>query len=296
MESDTRHRWSRRTSFWLVVSAQVLVYTGSNLPTPLFPIYERRYGFHSAEVTLIFGVYVGVLIPTLLLLGPVADQIGRKPLLVAGIGATAVSSAAFATAQGVAWLFVGEIVSGLGVGAVMACVAASIRELHPNGRLSAAALAASVAAAAGIAARPPRERRAGIDDAVAHRVAVRARHRAGGRARRGDHAHPRTPATPVGVDRTHANPPGPARDQGPVHERDARWRGQLHVDRMGVRSVTLVSARRARDPCRAADRRELVRAPRRRRERLGSARAPTSPEHHRETRTARWPRSSVAWC
>ena len=68
-----RERWSRRTSFWLVVAAQVLLFVGSNFPTPLFPIYEDRYGFGPGTVTLLFGVYVLVLLPTLVLLGPVAD-------------------------------------------------------------------------------------------------------------------------------------------------------------------------------------------------------------------------------
>ena len=71
-----RRTWSLRTSFWLVIGAQVLLFAGSNFPTPLFPIYEQRYGFGSGVVTLLFGVYVVALIPTLLVLGRVADRIG----------------------------------------------------------------------------------------------------------------------------------------------------------------------------------------------------------------------------
>src|SRR5262244_2631132 len=80
--------WSVRRSFGLVVAAQVLLFAGSNLPTPLFPLYEQQYGFGSGVVTLLFGVYVGVLIPAMLLLGWVADRFGRRPLLVAGIAVT----------------------------------------------------------------------------------------------------------------------------------------------------------------------------------------------------------------
>src|SRR4051794_27377641 len=90
-----RRTWSLRTSFWLAVTAQIVLFAGSNFPTPLFPIYEQRYGFGSGVVTLLFGVYVVALIPTLLLLGRVADRIGRRPLLVAGIGITVISSVAF---------------------------------------------------------------------------------------------------------------------------------------------------------------------------------------------------------
>jgi MFS family permease len=146
--------WSLRTSFWLVVAAQVLLFAGSNFPTPLFPIYEHRYGFGSGVVTLLFGVYVAALVPTLLLLGRVADRVGRRPLLVAGIAVTVVSSVAFAAAQSVAWLFAGEIIYGIGGGLVMSCVAVAIRELHPKQHVAGGALAASVAAAAGLTLGP----------------------------------------------------------------------------------------------------------------------------------------------
>ena len=97
-----RRTWSLRTSFWLVVAAQVLLFAGSNLPTPLFPLYQHRYGFGPGTVTALFAVYVVPLIPTLLLVGRVADRIGRRPLLVAGIAFTVVSSIAFAAAQSLA--------------------------------------------------------------------------------------------------------------------------------------------------------------------------------------------------
>ena len=146
--------WSLRTSFVLVVAAQIVLFAGSNLPTPLFPIYEHRYGFGSGVVTLLFSSYVAVLIPALILLGPVADRIGRRPLIAAGIALTTVSSAAFAAARGVGWLFAGEIIYGVGSALVMSCVSIAIRELHPAQHVVKASLAASVAMAAGLTLGP----------------------------------------------------------------------------------------------------------------------------------------------
>jgi len=143
-------RWSLRASFGLVVAAQVLLFAGSNLPTPLFPIYEHRYGFGSGIVTLLFSSYMAVLIPALAVLGPLADRIGRRSLLVGGIVLTIVSSAAFVAASSVAGLFAGEIIYGVASALVMSCVSIAIRELHPTGDVAAASLAASVAMAAGI--------------------------------------------------------------------------------------------------------------------------------------------------
>src|SRR5215469_6052217 len=91
--------WSVRAGFALVVTAQILLFAGSNLPTPLFPIYAQHDGFGSATVTLLFGSYIAVLIPTLLFVGTLSDRIGRRPLLASGIAVTVVSSIAFAAAR-----------------------------------------------------------------------------------------------------------------------------------------------------------------------------------------------------
>src|SRR5215471_16011093 len=146
--------WSLRTSFALVVTAQILLFAGSNLPTPLFPIYEQLYGFGSATVTLLFGSYVAVLIPALLFVGTLSDRVGRRPLLVSGIAITVASSIAFAAARSVGWLFAGEIIYGIGAALVMSCVSVAIRELHPRENVASAALAASVAMAVGLTVGP----------------------------------------------------------------------------------------------------------------------------------------------
>src|SRR5690349_15820942 len=146
--------WSLRTSFALVVTAQILLFAGSNLPTPLFPVYAEHYGFGSAMVTLLFGSYVAVLIPALLFVGTLSDRIGRRPLLVSGIAITVLSSIAFAAARSVGWLFAGELVYGVGAALVMSCVSVAIRELHPREHVASAALAASVAMATGLTVGP----------------------------------------------------------------------------------------------------------------------------------------------
>ena len=153
-QTRTRASWSLRTSFWVVVGAQVLLLAGSNFPTPLFPMYERHYGFSSGTVTQLFAVYVLALVPTMLAVGRIADRVGRRPLLVAGIATTLISSVAFAAARGVGWLFAGEIVYGIGAGMVMSCISVTIRELHPKESVAGGALAASLAAATGLILGP----------------------------------------------------------------------------------------------------------------------------------------------
>ena len=150
----TRRTWSLRTSFWLVVGAQTLLLAASNFPTPLFPIYERQYGFSSGMVTVLFAVYVVALIPSMLTIGRLADRIGRRPLLAGGIGLTVASSIAFASARSVPWLFAGEIIYGIAGGMVMSCASVAIRELHPKQNVAGGALAATLAAATGLTVGP----------------------------------------------------------------------------------------------------------------------------------------------
>jgi MFS family permease len=150
----SRATWSLRTAFWLAFGAQVLMLAGSNLPTPLFPLYERHFGFGSGVVTLLFAVYAAALIPSLLTLGRLADRIGRRPVLAAGIAGTALSSLAFASARSVEWLYAGEVLYGIAGGMIMSCAPVAVRELHPKGSVAGGALAATFAASVGLTLGP----------------------------------------------------------------------------------------------------------------------------------------------
>ena len=149
-----RTQASIRTSFFIVIAVQALFVAASNFPTPLFPLYERHYGFSSGVVTLLFGVYVLALIPSMLSLGRLTDRVGRRPVLLAGVLITAVSSLAFAGARGVGWLFAGEIIYGVAGGLIQSSATVAIRELHPRGHVASGALAATLAIVVGLALGP----------------------------------------------------------------------------------------------------------------------------------------------
>ena len=146
--------WSPRTSFVLVAAALAVLVGGSNLPTPLFPLYQREYHFGSAVLTVLFCTYVIALIPSLLTLGRLSDRWGRRPVIIGGLALTACSSLAFAAADHLAWLFVGEALYGVASGLVSSGAAAALRELHPTGDASGSALGASLAPAIGLALGP----------------------------------------------------------------------------------------------------------------------------------------------
>lgn len=134
--------------------ALAVLLAGTNVPTPLYPLYQRVFGFPPLVVTLVFAAYAIVLIPSLLVFGPLSDAIGRRRVLVPAVGAAIVGSALFAAAAGTGWLFAARAVQGLALGAVQATATAALVETEPTHDVNRAALAGTVATTGGSAAGP----------------------------------------------------------------------------------------------------------------------------------------------
>ncbi|GLY68363.1 MFS transporter [Amycolatopsis taiwanensis] len=140
--------------FWATAYTLLILLTGTNLPTPLYRGYEQRFGFSPLVVTLIFSSYVAVLIPSLLVAGPLSDAIGRRRVLLPAVVVAALGSLAFALAESTGWLFAARILQGLAVGAASGPLTAALTELEPNGNHRKAALVSTVAAAGGMGLGP----------------------------------------------------------------------------------------------------------------------------------------------
>lgn len=85
--------------------ALLMLLTGTNLATSLYRGYAARFGFSPLMVTLIFAAYVAVLIPSLLIAGPLSDTVGRRTVLLPTVAVAALGSLVFALASGTGWLF-----------------------------------------------------------------------------------------------------------------------------------------------------------------------------------------------
>ncbi len=121
-------RWPFR---WVAFALAVTAF-GAGAPTPLYPIFQARYGIGSGELATIFAVYVVGVLLTMFLLAPQSDVLGRKPVLYVGMLFTALSGVAFLFVSGAASLYVARIVSGLAVGATTATATASMAGLEPR--------------------------------------------------------------------------------------------------------------------------------------------------------------------
>ena len=129
----------------LVGAAFAITMLGTTLPTPLYPIYAARLGFGELVTTVVFAVYAVGVTAGLLLFGHWSDQLGRRPLLLAGLALSGLSAGAFLLPTALPWLFVGRVLSGLSAGIFTGTATAAIVDLAPErGRGRAGLIAAAV--------------------------------------------------------------------------------------------------------------------------------------------------------
>ncbi|EXG80665.1 MFS transporter [Cryptosporangium arvum] len=126
----TRHH----LGFWLIAGAFLTAMAFSTVPTPLYVLYQRRDGFSSFVVTVVFATYaVGVVI-SLLLAGHISDRVGRKRVLLPALGLELLAALIFLSSAGLPELLLARFVSGLGVGMIAATATAYLSELHALSR------------------------------------------------------------------------------------------------------------------------------------------------------------------
>jgi MFS family permease len=107
---------------------------GTTLPTPLYAFYRERFGFSELMITVIFATYAAGVITGLLLFGRVSDELGRRPVLLAGLALSAISAVCFLLAGGLAMLLVGRVISGLSAGIFTGTATALLVDLASSRR------------------------------------------------------------------------------------------------------------------------------------------------------------------
>ncbi len=145
-----------RWPFLLVGVSWFVLMASSNLATPLYAVYERRFGFSSAVLTLVFATYALVLAPSLLVFGQLSDRLGRRRVIATGLATATAGLVLFAVAGGTIWLFAARAVQGLAVGMISGAASAALVELDPGSfpHRDPAALVAALAQAGGSASGP----------------------------------------------------------------------------------------------------------------------------------------------
>ena len=127
---------------------------GTTLPTPLYSLYQDELGFSELTVTVVYAVYAFGVIGVLLLAGNASDAVGRRPVLLWGLGCAAASAVCFLCATALGWLFAGRLLSGLSAGLFTGAATAYVMELAPGKGSPRAAFVATAANMGGLGCGP----------------------------------------------------------------------------------------------------------------------------------------------
>ncbi|MGW0711072.1 MFS transporter [Streptomyces sp. NPDC002643] len=127
---------------------------GTTLPTPLYPLYQEKFGFSELTVTVVYAVYSVGVIGVLLLVGNASDAVGRRPVLLWGLGCAAASAFCFLCATALGWLYAGRLLSGLSAGLFTGAATAYVMELAPPDGVSRATFVATAANMGGLGCGP----------------------------------------------------------------------------------------------------------------------------------------------
>lgn len=150
MEGD-RQSWPRCL---LAGAVFAVCMAGTTLPTPLYPLYQQKFGFSELTVTLVYAVYAFGVMGVLLLAGNASDTVGRRPALLWGLGFAAASAGCFLGAEAVGWLYAGRLLSGLSAGLFTGAATAYVLELAPPGGTPRATFVATAANMGGLGCGP----------------------------------------------------------------------------------------------------------------------------------------------
>ena len=135
----------RTTATALAGFAFVVAMLGTTLPTPLYPALGKVLGFGELTTTLVFAAYPVGVTAALLLTGRWSDQVGRRPMLLAGLALSALSAVLLLLPESMTWLYAARVVSGLSAGIFTGTATATIVDLAPeDGKARAGLVAAAV--------------------------------------------------------------------------------------------------------------------------------------------------------
>ena len=112
----------------------------STLMTPLYLLYQQAFGFSQITLTLIYAAYVVGNVAALLFFGRISDRFGRRIAALAAISILIAAALVFLRSTGVASLYVGRILSGLGIGITSGTGNAWLAELVGKGDKTRAAV------------------------------------------------------------------------------------------------------------------------------------------------------------
>jgi MFS family permease len=104
----------------------------SAAPTPIYRFYRETLGLTPFTITLIFATYSFTMIATFLTVARLSDFVGRKPMMLLGLGLNAVALLLFLIAQSAETLILARAIQGVATGIALATLGALIVDTAPH--------------------------------------------------------------------------------------------------------------------------------------------------------------------
>jgi MFS family permease len=132
----------------LAAAATLIVLTSNSTATSaLFVAYRQQWGLTPGDIGLAFSVYVGTLVPVLLLFGGVAERYGRRSVVLAGTLCMLAGTFVLLWAHGFGELIVARLLQGIGAALAVGVISASFTEAYRGKIVAGQALAVVTAIA-----------------------------------------------------------------------------------------------------------------------------------------------------
>lgn len=142
------------SGFALLAYAFAAIMLGTTMPSPMYALYSEHLHFAVAQTTVIYATYAGGVLAALLIFGSWSDTIGRRPVLLAGTLCALASAVVFLSADTVAQLLVGRVLSGLSAGLFTGTATAAVIESAPPRWRTRAPAVATIANMGGLSSGP----------------------------------------------------------------------------------------------------------------------------------------------
>jgi MFS family permease len=109
-------RRRHQSGFWAVAFAFLIVMAVATLPSPLYGIYRVRDHLSALTITVVFAIFAGGTILTLLRDSALAARIGRRGMMLGAVVMMMVAMGVLAVWKDLPGLLIGRVLTGVSVG------------------------------------------------------------------------------------------------------------------------------------------------------------------------------------
>ncbi len=125
---------------WLLTLAALsaLATLSTNILLPALPVIAQALGGDATTLTAaVLGVFLAVFAFAQLIVGPLSDRVGRRPVVLGGLVVFVIGSAVGGAAVSLPWLLMGRVLQAIGVAAASVLARAAARDRFEGPQLAA---------------------------------------------------------------------------------------------------------------------------------------------------------------